>query len=213
MHATAGLNPYAFTGVYSHCYINRDMAMDERHVFMVHEILKSWPFKNALELGSFWGASSTAFVEAINGGAKMRATFCDTTITPGLWDVVHNCKRPDRVRVTREPSFNVLESAEDFDFILVDADHKIQSVQPEIDRLLIRKPLCVVAHDTNATAAGYRCAEGAALLKSSFQSMLDYYCLEDHEKRDGEQTERGLFLATTSPELHGIAQEIYSKYP
>ncbi len=204
-------HPYAFAGPYARCYSVPDMAMDPRHVFIVHEILKAWRFKNALELGSFCGASSTAFVEAINSGSQMVATFCDTSPTASLWDVVGNCIDPARARVTKDPSYQVLEADEDFDFVLVDADHTLAGVLPELHRLIVRKPLCVMAHDTSATANGYQHAEGAELLKRAFLLHPEYRCIEDAERRDGEQTHRGLFFATTDLELHDVALEVYGR--
>ncbi len=206
------MNPYAFTEKYADCYLNRQMAMDARHVYLMHDILKAWPFKNALELGSWYGASSTAFVEAINAGLPMTATFCDVQLTSSLRNVASNCKTPGRVRLTSEPSWNVLESAEDFDFVLVDAGHTLESVLPELHRLVVRKPLCVMAHDTNATAAGYPKAEGAELLKRAFDLMPGYSCVEDRQRREGEQTERGLFFATSSPELFALAESVFNKW-
>lgn len=199
--------PYEFTGAYKHCYAVPEMAMDERHVYMVNAVLSGHPFKNALELGSFYGASSTAFVEAINGGAEMTATFCDATPTESLRAVVRNCT--GHVRITSEISWNVLESIEDFDFVLVDANHDLASVSKELQRLLIRQPLCVMAHDTNATRMGYPRAEGAAHLKRTFQEHPDYYCIEDAARRERERTERGLFLATRDPSLYRMAVEAF----
>jgi hypothetical protein len=201
--------PYTFTGDYANAYINRDMAMDERHVYTVHGILSAWPFQNALELGSFCGASSTAFVEAVNVGSVKRATFCDLDLYDPLCDVIRSCRYPNRVRMTREPSWNVLEADEDFDFVLVDANHDLESVTEELCRLTPRRPLCVMAHDTNASAAGYEKSEGAYLLKRTFESMPGYQCIEDCRVREGEKTHRGLFLATTDPELFRLAVEVY----
>jgi predicted O-methyltransferase YrrM len=201
--------PYTFDGPYKDCYIVPDVAMDPRHVYMVHEVLKSYQFKNALELGSFYGASSTAFVEAINAGHSMQATFCDIELSSGLRAVASDCVRD--VRLTNEPSFHVLESSEDFDFILVDACHDIESVTLELERLMIRKPLCVMAHDTNAMAAGYPAAEGAAMLASTFKNHPDYFCVEDIEDRPGEQTKRGLFLATTDYSLYQKALGVFAE--
>jgi predicted O-methyltransferase YrrM len=177
--------PYKFENSYADCYCVRDMAMDERHVFMLHSVLSGWPFRNALELGSFCGASSTAFVEAINGGSEMVATFCDAEPTESLWQVVRNCKQPGRVRVTADLSWLVLESPEDFDFVLVDANHDLESVSKELQRLMVRRPLCVMAHDTNATRMGYRRAEGAELLKRTFIEDPDYFCIEYAMRRKG----------------------------
>lgn len=203
--------PYDFYLAYARCYAVPEVAMDKRHVFLMHDILCGWPFKSALEIGSFNGASSTAFVEAINKGAEMSATFCDVQPTHSLMDVARNCRHPDRVRITKQPSCEVLDSAEPFDFILVDGRHDAESVALELMRLIVRKPLCVMAHDTNAAEAGYPAAEGAKLLKDTLISM-GWMCLEDHGRRDGERTERGLFLATKDANLFDLADDAFARW-
>lgn len=202
--------PYTFTGPYARCYDVPLMAMDPRHVFIIHDILRSWPFKSALELGSFDGASSTAFIEAINEGSEMVATFCDVQLRPSLSDVIGNCT--GHARMTKQPSVSVLDSLEEFDFILVDANHDLASVTQEVARLLVRKPLCVMAHDTNATEAGYQLAEGAKMLADTFRALPEYHCAEDAKDREGEQTNRGLFFATTDQELFKIAIKIFANW-
>lgn len=203
-------DPYRFDLAYARCFAIPEVAMDRRHIFMLHDILCGYPFKSALEIGSFNGASSTAFVEAANAGKLGRATFCDVQVTHSLMCVANNCRNPNRVRITREVSWSLLESAEDFDFVLVDANHDLESVTPEVKQLLRRRPLCVMAHDTNATAAGFPLCEGAALLKNTFMKLPGYYCIEDAKAREGERTERGLFFATTDPALLDLATQVFS---
>lgn len=216
------LRPYDLGGhlneAYLHCYDHRRMCMDERHVFIVHDILKAWPFQNALELGSFWGASTTAFVEAINSGSEMVATICEVNHAESLANVVGNCKQPAQIRRTRDLSWDVLASLEHFDFVLVDANHDLESVSREIKPLLVRRPLCIMAHDTNATVAGYPKCEGAALLKKTITELPGYFGtplyqgIEDCKERPGEETERGLFLATTEPHLFRAAKAVFEKW-
>jgi predicted O-methyltransferase YrrM len=206
------LVPYEFDGPYAQCLSDPRTAMDRRHIYMMHDILMAHPFRNCLEIGSYRGASATAFVEAMNKVARMFTTFCDVNITDGLCEVLWNCKDKHRARTTSNPSWSVLDSAEDFDFILVDGCHDLASVTKELERLVIRRPLCVMAHDTNATAAGYPLAEGAEYLKRVFKSMYGYGCLEDKANREGEETHRGLFFATTSEELYRKAQHIFARW-
>lgn len=205
------MTPYEFTGPFRNCYHQPENAMDIRHVAIVHGVLMCRKFKNALELGSWRGASSTAFIQAINAGRLEQVTFCDLTIQESLLDVIGACDYPDRVRVTTEQSWDVLESGEDYDFILVDASHDLESVANELARLVLRKPRVVMAHDTNATAAGYPKCEGAQLLKEIFTGMEGYKCHEDAVKREGERTERGLFLATNDAALHSCAGEVFQR--
>jgi hypothetical protein len=212
----AAAAPYAFTGPYAGCNELPEVAMDHRHIFIMHEVLKAWPFESALEIGSFNGASSTAFVEAINSGVGLGergiATFCDVSISDSLIDVVRNCNDPARVRVTPQPSWAVLDSELPFDFVLVDAAHDMDSVTLEVRRLLARRPVCVMAHDTSATDAGYSRCEGAAMLKRTFMGLRGYRSIEDNRKRDGERTDRGLFLATTDMELYRRAANVFAEY-
>lgn len=208
--------PYRFIGDYDQCYAVPRMAMDRRHVYLIHDILKGWPFRNVLELGSWMGASSTAFVEAINAGSPMVATFCDTEPTDSLWDVVGNCHRPERVRVTADKSWEVLESAEDYDLVLVDANHDAESVALELERLEARRPLCIIAHDSSAAANGYPRCEGAAMLadriRTTWRHRWDYRCLEDNACRTGEETHRGLFFATRDMDLYRIAMRAFDHW-
>lgn len=204
--------PYAFTGPYAKCYTHASSAIDERHVYILADILASWPFKAALELGCLYGASTTAFIEAINGGSEMVATFCDVDLTQSLVAVLGSCRFADRIAVTRDHSWDVLDSPEDFDFVLHDAGHDPKSISLELDLLVKRRPLCFMAHDTNASAAGYVACDGSELLKRTFEQMPDYQCIEDCQHRDGERTERGLFLATRDAELFALAQSIYERW-
>lgn len=203
---------YSFTGPYQNCYHEPLNSMDQRHVGIVHGVLMTKKFHNALELGSWRGASSTAFIEAINAHRLDQVTFCDLTIQDSLLDVISACDYPGRVRVTTEYSWDVLESGEDYDFVLVDASHDIESVGKELVRLVIRKPLVVMAHDTSATAAGYESCEGAQLLKEVFQNMAGYRCLEDSAIRPGERTERGLFLATKDATVYEHSREVFDRF-
>lgn len=206
------LEPYFFDGPYAGCLTDPRTAMDRRHIFLMHEVLMSHPFKEALELGSYLGASSTAFIEAINKGHGMRTTFCDVSPTDSLWDVVGNCAKQNQYRVTNAPSWALLDTREEFDFVLVDANHDLDSVSIEVKKLLARKPMCIMAHDTNATAAGYKLCEGAAMLAETFRALPEYHCIEDCAERPGEQTDRGLFLATTDRELFNKATEVFNRW-
>lgn len=212
------MTPYPFTGPYAGCYADPVGAMDPRHVGILFDILKAWPFQAAIELGSYNGASSTAFIEAINTGSPMAATFCDIHPRQSLWDVVRNCQHPARVRVTKDPSWDVLASFEHFDFVMVDAYHDAESVAKEVELLLTRRPPCIMAHDTNATAAGYEKCEGAALLARTIRELSGYkgspwyWCLEDKRAREYERTDRGLFFATTDLLLYMAAKRAFEKW-
>lgn len=206
--------PYCLGERYGFCFNDQSdviRAMDPRHIYMLHDVLAAWPFVNALELGSWKGASATAFIEAINGGAAMHATFCDTQLMPHLMGVMRHCIDPNRVHVAWMESWAMLAEPVEFDFIFVDASHDLDSVKKELVPLMERLPLCVMAHDTNSTATGRVNHEGAELLKRTLCDHPDYYCVEDAQQRSGEATERGLFLATRDPHLFEIACDIFAR--
>lgn len=205
--------PYTFDGPYGGCYANRQMCVDERHVYLMHSILCAWPFNHALEIGSYNGASSTAFVEAVSENNLRTATLCDLHPTDSLRAVV-SANRQDAlmVQISAAHSCEQLSHRFSFDFIFVDGNHDMESVKPEVEQLLIRRPLCVMAHDTNATDAGYPKAEGAKFLKETFQTLNGYQSIEDAEFRDGEETQRGMFLATSDPRLFEIASGLFAKW-
>ncbi len=209
--ATLTRPPFEFAGPYAGCYAEPIGTTDKRHVYMMHGILSAWPFRHALEIGSYNGATATAFVEAI-GKSLSLATFCDLYPSKSLRDVVAACRDQNRVNILAQRSVQVLENSVAYDFIFVDACHDIASVTPEVQRLMWRRPLCVMAHDTNATAAGYPACEGAEMLKRTFESQPDYLCIEDNRQREGERTERGLFLATKDEDLFRIAREVFEKW-
>ncbi len=209
--------PYLFNGEYEDCYASSPCtSMDLRHVYLLNDILKCWEFKSALEIGSFNGSSSTAFIEAINSGEGLgksgRAIFCDVSVRPSLLRVVKNCKDPSRARITPQPSWEVLKTSMDFDFIFVDGCHDIQSVSVEFAHLKRRRPLCIMGHDTNATQAGHLHCEGAEMLRKELQKDAGYFCLSDSKQRPDEMTERGLFFATTSILLFEKAEKIFNKW-
>ena|GEM_PF-772516 len=187
-------------------------SLDRRHLFWMFEILAAGNFQHALEIGCLNGASSTAFVEALNRGHLQRATFCDIKLRPTFQAVLDHCQVHDRVRTYEGRSVDLLRESEPFDFVFIDGDHRTPNVQQEIELLLQRKPLCVVAHDTNAHVLGYGDCEGPPPLKWAFQTTEPYLCLEDNAPRPGEDTARGLFVATTSPTVFAAAREALKKW-
>ena len=199
--------PYLFDGRYSACYVDVPFCIDQRHVYIIHEVLTSWPFKHALEIGGYMGASSTAFVEANKRDWDLRLTFCDVEPTDSLRQVIAGH------RLVTKPSWELLDDpGEQFDFILVDGNHDSASVGMELQRLIPREPLCVMAHDTSASSAGFPLCEGARELKETFIDLPGYRCIEDAAYRPGELTHRGLFLATRDADLFAIARQAFEKW-
>jgi hypothetical protein len=141
-----------------------------------------------------------------------QASFCDVDLRPTLRTTLGLCRFPNRIQTYESRSVDLLAAQAGFDFVLVDGDHQLETVQAEVELLLQRQPVCVMAHDTNAQASGFPDCDGPPYLKWRFQTTPPYLCLEDSALRPGEATERGMFLATTSPEVFELARASLTKW-
>lgn len=204
--------PYDLSA-YPNIGISAGASLDRRHLFWMYDVLTAGGFQHALEIGCWYGGSSTAFVEAINREKLPRATFCDVAFQSEFREVVSHCQHPDRIRAYSGRSFDLLrDRSQEFDFVFIDGDHRLQNVREELELLLQRQPVCVVAHDTNAESLKYKECDGPPLLKWAFQTTAPYLCLEDNALRPGEDTARGLFLATKSPEVFEVARQALRRW-
>lgn len=182
---------------------------DARHLNWMLNIIMRWPFRQTLEIGCWKGESSKVFVEAIRQGHQLHANFCDICITEGVRNVLNGVPR---CVVHEALSTELLRSPKEFDFVFVDGNHSLKEVSEETRLLLIRRPLCVMAHDTTSCIAGYPGCEGPQYLKRSFMTAQGYYCLEDAQLRIGECTQRGMFFATRDRDLYGMAQQMLAHW-
>lgn len=208
--------PYEFTGPYAGCYTTPALSLDKRHVFVLYELLRSGLFIRALEVGCANGASSTAFVEAVNRNSQLNVTFCDPVTSQMFLNALNNVDDIDRVQLVQAESQFVLSDAErfggPFDFILLDGDHSEPVVTEEIALIDRSRLLGIAGHDTSATCAGYRKAEGAELLKRTAMFDWGWYCIEDNMIREGEETQRGLFFATPSLSVYKRALATFKRH-
>jgi predicted O-methyltransferase YrrM len=120
----------------------------------MYDVLCGGRFQHALEIGCLNGASSTAFVEAINGQRLRHATFCDIDLRATLQEVLKECRFPDRIQTFEGRSVDLLRQRSDFDFVFVDGDHRLETVTEEVELLLLNPPTCVMAHDTSVRVTG-----------------------------------------------------------
>jgi hypothetical protein len=165
---------------------NDSWSMDLRHVRAIRWLVETYRPAAVLEIGSFEGYSSEALL--VPGVA---VHLCDTFVRdsvrrlaerPGVDVTIHECGSLEAIEKTRCP------------WVVVDGSHDLETVVPEVE--LLEGTPTVIAHDTNATAAGYARCEGAMFLREHFGLDGRYRCFEDRAYRAGERTERGLFVAT-----------------
>ena len=125
--------PYSFDQpAYDLCFRDPAEAMDKRHIFIVHQILASWLFVvGALELGS-WLARELLrrLLRRSTAGRRCGRHSAMCQVTQGLQNVVNNCKNfaGGGWTIANLPSWELLPREDQYDFILVDAYHDIQSV-------------------------------------------------------------------------------------
>lgn len=205
--------PYTYDGPYAGCYDCAAGGIDKRHAYLLHDVLMSWQFANALEIGSLNGASTAAMVEAANRKPSIQVCICETAPQPSLFNVLGNQKN-NNVFLSTLPSVAVLQLDGEFEFIFVDGAHDLASVSGELEELLRLKPLCIMAHDTNSTDSGISLCDGAKYLRETLRKHPDYRgkCIEDAVRRRGEHTERGMFLAARDEALFAVAQECYARW-
>lgn len=182
--------------------------IDERHLFLLNDLLQLRQWNRTLEIGCLYGYSSSAFLNLPEGQIK-EIHFCDPTISPELRKVIGE----RQVYIHPVNSLGVLTHNGPFDFVFVDGDHHANQVGKETELLLKLQPLVIVAHDTGLYA---KCSDewntGPMILKSKVSLDPNYYTLEDNYDRPGEQTYRGLFFATTEHQLFQDAKRAFHKW-
>lgn len=195
--------------------------VDERHRRWLSAVLASGQFRSVLEIGSFQGYSTRAFLEACAAGNCDQVHLCEPTPTPELLALLEKFAL-DRLTLDRRPSLDLLRqkdrrqknesviSALDFsafELVFVDGDHSADVVSQEAALLLAARVPVVFAHDTAAARYWPGC-DGPQLLKREFQAA-GYFCLEDSEHRPAERTHRGMFCACLEREHFEICRAAY----
>lgn len=182
--------------------------VDERHTTMLFNIVMECDFKKILEVGCLDGSTAAAYVEALDRGKHFELHLCDVEIRPALARVIESCKYRERIVLRNEPSWSVIDPT--YDFVFVDADHRLEGAGRDVDRLLECDTPTVAAHDINATRAGYEGCEGAQLLGRVYSRLEGYRHCEDCAVRPDELTHRGLFLASRNAQVYEVAAQVFA---
>jgi hypothetical protein len=164
-------------------------SMDRRHILWLYEVLKATGVKRTLEIGSYHGCSSSAFIAA----GIPDAHFADISVHQRMRDVIG-----DKGTIHQRKGCDVLRDEEPFDLVLLDGAHDLQSVREELDELQVKAPQFIVAHDTNSTNLDFPYCEGAWCLWDDLSRQyptIDWDAVEDTKTRAGEMTGRGMLIA------------------
>ena len=186
---------------------------DKRHIEVIYEFIMANDFNRVAEIGSYSGASTAAFIEALNQGKDFNLHIAEINPTRQLRALISTCKKPDNVILHVQSGEEVLAHWKGFDFVFIDGDHDVKGAGAELLMILRHGIPNLMAHDTNIheiDKINHPC-KGAELIGRAFKSHKDYYWLEDKEERRDEFTDRGLFFATMDEEKHKVAQEIFER--
>lgn len=201
------MNPLAFdySPYASVTDVSHEWATDMRHIQILHAIgVLFCPLGTIVEIGSFKGASTAAFVALLR--AKLAASLICVEPRPteplkALLDLV-----PAKSRIaTRLADFGPTP-----DMVFIDGDHGKPALK-DIEWALTRKIPIICLHDTNAVACGYEGCWGAVEAGRTLRAHKEYVVWEDKEPRTGERTERG-FMVGSRIDTGGLAPALQQLY-
>ena len=189
-----------------------DWITDKRHVEIIFQFLMQTDLQRVAELGSYTGFSTAAFIEALNQGKNFKLHLSEISPTKQLRNLISMCDKPDNVVFHEQAGRDVLQKWKDFDLVFVDAKHSIEGVAGELLMILRNNIPNIMAHDTNLiNLTEHLGAEGPELIAEVLSSHRDYFSIEDKEEREGAQTDRGFFFASTEKENYEIAKNIFEE--
>lgn len=163
---------------------------DLRHIYALHDLARHLPQNGRIvEVGSFRGASTVAFIEAINLRPDLSLDIYEPRPTEELRYAVSRCEYPGKINIFPRPLDADLGGVQT-DLVFIDADHGWPAFRDLAICLAQDVPL-ISLHDTAGLHGSFGSQEAAIILKSA--EGRDY--IEDAQARPGEATERGLGLA------------------
>ena len=194
---------------------NEDLwGMDYRHILILHNILLLPSFVRTLEIGTHYGLSTTAFIEAnYLRSNKLEIHLCDINFE---YSAKMLCQRDSNVQFHEMKSSEYLSNAPKFDFALLDGSHIAEDVEDEFEYLCLNGIDTLMLHDVNTQLLHENKEtpwfDGPMFLKQKLVSSPDWLCLEDSLYRTGEKTERGLFFATTQKNIYDEVLKIFEYF-
>ena len=200
-------NFYQIGKIYPEITNQDGWGLDIRHIFILYNIILTSNFKRVLEIGTHNGLSTTAFIEAIKRNKIKELHLCDINFSSYIRNVILNFSNiiPHEMK-----SVSFLENAPHFDFVLLDGSHIAEDVQDEFEYLSMNRTCTYLLHDVNTQllpeSKHTPWYDGPMLLKNRFIASSDWFCVEDSLFREGEKTERGLFLATKDRNVYTQAK-------
>jgi hypothetical protein len=169
------------------------MSMDRVHAEWVLAVLAAIEPRSVIEIGCYAGVSTTAIMKAYDAGSVDHVHLVDIRIQDAVRAMA---AQRGRVELWEMPSIQALPLIDHVgDLVaLIDGDHSLAAVQPELELVLAKNPAAIIAHDVTAEAAGYQSCDGARWLWETLQEA-GWHCLVDCRRRLNAATHRGLLVA------------------
>lgn len=186
--------------------LEHPFALDLRHREWLRHVLMSGKFSRVLEIGSWQGFSTEAFLDALQAGKVQEVVLCEPSPQPALMKRIEKVTAPG-LKLYMANSLDLLDKDTAFDLVFVDGLHIKSHVLKELERLLPSNIPVIFAHDVGSDGRHQFC-DGPQWLQRAYQ-QAGYYCLTDSVLREGEQTERGMFGAARALDLYVTLLEGY----
>lgn len=165
--------------------------MDQTHVKMVYQEALKFKTGRIMEIGSYAGYSSSAFVQAINEGCSFELHLVDPQPDERLLKVINKCKKKKNIVLHTCPSHEVKLMC---DLVLIDGHHGAPAIG-DLAQALAYQTKTIIMHDSQTYHLGLADCWGAALAADILKTATNREWVEDKKKRRGEFTERGLLIS------------------
>ncbi len=175
------------------------MSMDLRHVEMLKDLLLATKPAVAVEIGSFKGHSTTAFLKAMEDLPDMQFHIVELAPTPELLKMIEGRKN---ITLHRKAYWDL--DIPGAGLVFVDGSHEWPALADTLTCLAQNVPV-IAFHDTQAQAHGIPGCWGSALASKITSSSPSRFWYEDSEKREGEWTHRGFGVSSSAKmDLKGL---------
>lgn len=180
--------PYPYTLDTRHD--NPPWHMDQVHIQQLYRLCERIRPKVVVEVGSYMGCSTSAFVEAINDRLVGELHCYEINPTAELHETLKEAEPfgPAYLKTVPYPKSPIYA-----DLIFIDADHEHGAVLDTLAALCMGCPH-IVMHDHNCINVGLGCG-GVDWAVKLLKAAPNMHWHEDAAKRAGMWTHRGLFYA------------------
>ncbi|TVQ98342.1 MAG: class I SAM-dependent methyltransferase [Desulfovibrionales bacterium] len=182
-------SPYQFTLLQDDKFI---WNMDPPHIQVLYELAMLPDLETVVEIGSFRGASTSAFIQAQKDGAEFHLHVVEVKVRPQLRQVL-DAVSDSRWTVYTEPIQNITIPAPDL--MLIDGDHGAPAVVDTLAALCLGTRIIVMHDSQTHVAVTEKNHWGAHLAAKLLKQHPDRDWWEDCRPRPGMLTERGLLVS------------------